>query len=117
MTTLKILNGNLLITIKGFDKIWALKSQITIPLKHITDVQYQPEAARGWWHGFRFPGTNIPNILIAGTFYQKGEWTFWDVHNPEKTIIIKLVNESYHKLIIEVENVKETIEQITVARR
>jgi hypothetical protein len=60
LTTLKIEKGNLLITVEGFDKIWALKSHLTIPLAHISNASYQPETAEGWWHGIKLPGSNIP---------------------------------------------------------
>ena len=58
------------------------------PLVHIAGVRADPEAARGWYHGIRIPGTNVPGVITAGTFYQDGKRVFWDVHSPEKTIVI-----------------------------
>ena len=55
---------------------------------HIAGVRADPEAARGWYHGIRLPGTNVPGVITAGTFYQDGKRVFWDVHRPEKTIVI-----------------------------
>jgi hypothetical protein len=37
--------------VEGWDKLWALKSQLEIPLSHIRAVRADPEPARGWWHG------------------------------------------------------------------
>jgi hypothetical protein len=48
------------------------------------------------------PGTNIPGLITAGTFYQDGKRIFWDVHNPENTIVISLHDERYNELIVEV---------------
>ena len=48
------------------------------------------------------PGTNIPGVLTAGTFYQHGKRVFWNVHNPDNTIIIELKDERYNELIVEV---------------
>ena len=56
--------------VNGWDKMWSLKSRLEIPLAHMTSVRIDPEPARGWWHGFRMPGTQIPGVLTAGTFYQ-----------------------------------------------
>ena len=56
-----------------------------------------------WWHGFRLGGTNVPGILSAGTFYKDGAFMFWDVHNPERTIVVELTHETYGALVIEVE--------------
>ena len=115
MTTLHMENGNLVINVEGADKVWALKSHLTIPLMHITSVKYEPEVAKGWWHGFKLPGTNLPGVITAGTFYQNKEWTFWDVHNPEKTIILTLKDESYQKLVIEVKDTEAAIAEINTA--
>jgi hypothetical protein len=52
-----------------------------------------PAIAHGWWRGLRMPGTNIPGVLTAGTFYQDGKRVFWDVHNPENTVVIELKHE------------------------
>jgi hypothetical protein len=115
VTNLEILNGNLQITVEGMDRIWSLKSHLTIPMQHIVDVSYRPEIAHGWWHGMKLPGSFIPGVLTAGTFYQHGEFTFWDVHNPDKTVVITLHDETYGKLVIEVENPEATIAHITAA--
>jgi hypothetical protein len=90
--------------VEGLDKLWALKSRLEIPLRHIRDIRIDPEAARGWWHGLKLPGTNLPGVITAGTFYQQGRRVFWDVHNPEQTIVIELTDDRYDELIIEVED-------------
>jgi hypothetical protein len=71
-------------------------------LSHITSVRADPEAARGWWHGFRLPGTNIPGVLTAGTFYSHDGFVFYDVHDPDNTIVLDLDHENYKKLVLEV---------------
>lgn len=57
----------------------------------------------GWFEGIKLLGTGIPNFFRAGTFYQDGELVFWDVRNPENTIVIELEHENFRKLIVEVE--------------
>ena len=61
-----------------------------------------PEAAQGWWHGFRIPGTNIPGVLTAGTFYGSDGFVFYDVHDTDNTIVLELDHEHYKKLVVEV---------------
>jgi len=92
------------IEVQGLDKLWSLKSRLEIPLKHIRSVRGDPEVARGWWHGIKLPGTNIPGVLTAGTFHLHGKRVFWDVHDPERTIVIELRDERYGELIVEVED-------------
>ena len=95
--------------VEGWDKLWALKSQLEIPVAHIRAVRADPEPARGWWHGLRLPGTQIPGLLTAGSFYQSDGFVFYDVHDPERTVVIELDHEHYQRLVIEVENPDEVV--------
>jgi hypothetical protein len=52
--------------------------------------------------GLKVAGTAIPHVFRAGIFYQEGGFVFWDVHRPEKTIVIDLEDEHFAKLILEV---------------
>ena len=112
MVELSISQGNLTLHVKGVDKLWALKSSLEIPLAHIVGVgPANPEVTRGW-HGIRMPGTYFPGVITAGTFYQNGKKVFWDVHDPEKTIVIDLSDERYNQLIVEVADPREAINLI-----
>ena len=102
MVDFSITEGKLVLHVLGADKLWALKSSLEIPLVHIAGIRADPEVARGWWHGIRLPGTNVPGVITAGTFYQEGRRVFWDVHNPENTIVIDLHDDRYNQLIVEV---------------
>ncbi|HEY4955676.1 MAG TPA: hypothetical protein VII02_12415 [Gemmatimonadaceae bacterium] len=102
MVEITILGDRVHFEVEGWDKLWALKSQLEIPLSHIASVRADPEAARGWWKGFRLPGTNIPGLLTAGSFYWRDGFVFYDVHDPENTIVLDLDHETYKKLVLEV---------------
>jgi len=102
MVDLSISGGNLVLHVRGADKLWAFKSSLEIPLAHIAEIRADPAIAHGCWHGLRMPGTNIPGVLTAGTLYQEGKRVFWDVHNPENTVVIELKDERYNELIVEV---------------
>ncbi len=112
MTELEFAERDLTIRVQGADKFWALKSELKIPLDHIVDVTYDPEIAKAWYHGLKMPGSQIPGVLTAGTFYKAGEKVFWDVHHADKTIVIHLKDESYHKLVIEVNDPQYEIARI-----
>ena len=101
--------------VEGWDQLWALKSQLEIPLAHIKSVRADPEPARGWWHGVRLPGTQIPGLLTAGSFYQSEGFVFYDVHDPERTVVIELDHEHYQRLVIEVESPAEVVKTLNSA--
>ena len=96
--------------IKGLHKIWAFKSKITIPKGKIIRA-YQDIDEFTFWKGFRLPGTEIPGVIAAGTFYKNGR-NFWDVMNKNNAIIVELQNHYYKKLIIEVENPQVVMNQL-----
>jgi hypothetical protein len=114
MVEISITDDHLHLEVKGLDKLWTFKSQLDIPLAHIRAVRHDPKAASvsGWWHGNRFPGTSIPGILMAGTFQLYGERIFWDVHHPERAIILELHDDRFDELIVEVSNPLLAVEQI-----
>src|SRR5215472_5147588 len=102
MVELSFTDDHLHLQVIGLDKLWAFKSQLEIPLRHIRDVRHDPEAASGWWHGIKLPGTNLPGVITAGTFYQAGQRIFWDIHNPARSIIIQLHDDRFDELVVEV---------------
>jgi hypothetical protein len=112
LVDLSIAEGKLTLHVRGADKLWAFKSTLEIPLAHIAGVRADPEAARGWYHGIRMPGTNVPGVITAGTFYQDGKRVFWDVHHPDKTIVIDLHDERYSELFVEVDDPEQAVRLI-----
>jgi hypothetical protein len=105
-------NDKLILEVQGWDKLWALKSRLEIPRSNIRDVRADPTIARGWWKGVRLPGTHLPGVIIAGTFYHHGKRIFWDVKDAEKTIVIELADERYDQLVVEVANPAAEVQRI-----
>ena len=112
MVEITIEPDKVIFEVQGFDKVWSLRSQLSIPLSHIRSVHVDPEPAMGWFNGLKVAGAAIPNIFRAGTFYQEGEFVFWDVHEPANTIAIELEHERYKKLIIEVADPLEAVSRL-----
>jgi len=115
MVDLSIENGTLTLHVRGADKLWAFKSSLEIPLRHIAAIRADPAIAHGWGHGLRAPGTSVPGVITAGTFYQHGGRVFWDVHNPDNTIVIELKDEQYQQLIVEVADPQAAVETVKAA--
>jgi hypothetical protein len=115
MVDLSISGSVLVLHVRGADQLWALKSSLEIPLAHIAEIRADSAIAQGWWHGLRMPGTNIPGVLTAGTFYQDGKRVFWDVHNPENTVVIELRDERYNELVVEVADPTAAVKLVKAA--
>jgi hypothetical protein len=115
MAEIEITLTTLVVHIRGADQLFALKSQLEVPLEHIASVGVNPQEAHGVWHGLRMGGTNLPGVITAGRFLQHGEWAFWDVHDPDRSIVIRLHDEHYAKLVIGVDNPEATAQAIAAA--
>jgi hypothetical protein len=101
--------------VEGLHKLWSFRSQIEIPLAHITGVDAEPEQVGRWWHGIKVIGTDVPGMFAAGTFYYHGELVFWDVFDPARTVIVSLDHERYKKLIIQVADPAASAAQLQAA--
>ena len=121
MTEIELTESMLIVQVKGVHKILALKSELEIPLTHVVGAEIDPTVVEQWGHinlkEIRAPGTGLPGVLKAGSFRLAGQWAFWDVHAPHKAITIKLADEHYTKLVIEVADPAATVAQIEEAVR
>jgi hypothetical protein len=108
MVDLVVVGSELVVRVRGFGKVLALKSQIRLPLRSIVGVRLDPDAVHGIWKGWRFPGTHIPGLVVAGTFYRAGKKAFWSVGRGA-AVVIDLENAAYDQLVVEVEDPEATV--------
>lgn len=119
MVTAVIEHGILRLELSPLQKVLALKGALEIPLNSIQSVDIAPEIARAGPEGTRDPGIGIPHLINAGSFNSGVKRTFWDVHNPDKAIRIKLngglfagLEDGYDEVVVEVADPAETIAEI-----
>lgn len=111
MAEVSIDESTLTINIEGWDRVWSLKSRLDIPLEHVRDARVDPDVKLGWKR-LKLAGVHLPGIIAAGTFYKIGGLVFWDVHDPEQAITIDLADESYQRLVIQVDDPEATVARI-----
>jgi len=115
MTRIEIAGADLVVHVEGPDRFWAFKSRIRVPIVHVASIERATDEARRWWHGLRAPGTNIPGVITAGTYYERAGRVFWDVHDPKRAIALRLRDDRYAKLVIEVEDPDAAIAAVEAA--
>jgi hypothetical protein len=116
MAQITVEGDTLVVNVEGLDKLWALKSRLDIPLANVRGATVDPGIVAGF-KGIKRSGTNVPGVLTAGTFHTDGERVFWDVHNPTKAIVIELADNDYARLIVQVDNPRDTVALIEKAKR
>jgi len=114
MARVSIDGGDLVVDVEGMDKLWALKSRLTIPLQNVRGATADPGIVREG-KGFRAGGAHVPGVIVAGTFHDEGERIFWDVHDAEKAVVIQLDDERYARLVIEVADPTSTVDLVEAA--
>ncbi len=115
MVEVSIEGAKAIFTVRGLDKLWALRSHLEVPLDHINDVHTDASPKMGWFQGLKVLGTEIPNVFRAGTFYQDGGWVFWDVWHADKVIVVELQDEHFRKLVIEVADPESEVRKLKQA--
>jgi hypothetical protein len=106
---------SLVFEVEGMDKLWALRSRLTIPISHIKGARIDGDATKGWWKGVKIGGAQIPGVITAGAFYTKGRLVFYDAHKSEHTIVVELDHENYDALILQVRDPAAALKLITAA--
>jgi hypothetical protein len=117
MVTIEIEGDALDIQVQGMHKMWALKSSLRVPLADVRDVRHDPERATRFMPGVRMPGTHIPYVYTAGTYFQADfRPDFWTVRDAERAIVIQCAPDAaYDEIIVEVEDPAATVERIRQA--
>ncbi len=115
MADVEIASDTLVLHVTGVDRILALKSSLSVPLAHISSIEQDVAEASGVFHGLRLPGTSVPGVVTAGSYLREGKWTFWDVHDPAKSVIIRLHDEHYSRLVVGVADPAATVAQVRAA--
>ncbi|MCU1282060.1 MAG: hypothetical protein JWM53_5606 [bacterium] len=117
MTTIEMTHDKLVLTVKGFDVILALKHHLEIPLAHVlgAEVGVSDEVRARLSHSLRLPGTHLPGLITAGSYAEHGRWMFWDIRNGDQAITIRIAHEKYDRVVVDVEDPASAVAAITTA--
>ena len=107
MVAIEVKGNDVTIRVIGHHKIWALKHVIHIKKQHIRFAgRAEPGLLPPW---IRCPGTCVPRLICAGTYYGKGRKEFWDTVFKGNAMRIDLQGESYTRIVVDVENPEDVI--------
>ena len=108
MATIEITDSSLIVHVEGLDKLFTLKSSITVPLAHVRSVTVRPDVRDLMYMemGATFRGVQSPGWLVAGTLRSPdgSHCVFCDVHDPNRAIAIELEHDVYQRLLVEISN-------------
>ena len=115
MAQVAIQRDSLVVEIEGFDRVWCQERRIVVPLTNVRGAHLDRRLdAETPWIG---SGENVllPGSLAAGPMIVNGRREFWDVRDPDRSIVIDLKDERYSRLVIDVEDRLSLIRAINAA--
>jgi hypothetical protein len=115
MTVVQIDGDQLVVTMPGVDRLWSFRHRITVPLAHVRGATADVGMSRRPG-GVRAPGTYLPRLITAGTYYRNGERTFWNLHASQEPVVVELTGERFARLVLGVADAQATADRIEQAR-
>jgi hypothetical protein len=101
---------------RGLDVVWTTRRRIAVPLEHVRGARIDPDVVRhGPWLGAGYTDALLDYTVAAGPMYVQGRHEFWDVHFPERSVVVDLVDEQYERLVVDVDDPEDTVAQINAA--
>jgi len=97
---LSLANEKLSIEFEWYEQLWAVRFDrvMEISIAHIQAVSTaEPQSD---WTQVRAPGTFVPGIIKAGTYYTKQGKEFWYVTDDKNYLTLELQDEPYRRVII-----------------
>ncbi len=99
----------------GVHKLWALKSRFEVSVRMIKAARRDNNVMKGIWKGLRIPGTHIPGVIVAGTYFRDGKKSFWDVVRSEGAIVVEVEGGPYDEVVVEVADPERVVKLIEEA--
>jgi len=83
----------------GWHKLWALRGALRVPRASIVAARENPGAAQGF-PGLRLPGTHLPGVIVAGSYWWKGGWRFFDVARGDRVLEVELDGSGFYRRLV-----------------
>jgi hypothetical protein len=97
------IDGNhLTVTLRGWDKVFALKGRLAFPLGSVALAEAvngdAVERLPGGW--LRLPGTYVPGAIHHGSYGRAPDRDFWAVFRQARVLVVRLEGETYRRLVL-----------------
>jgi hypothetical protein len=108
MAGIAIEGTDLVVRLSWWERLLAFHGDLRVPLAHVRDAIAPATAHPGYrafdWRLIRLPGTAIPGVIQAGSYYRIGDgWEFYAMRRPSRCVVIELEGERYERLIVQVD--------------
>jgi hypothetical protein len=111
MVSIEAKGNEVLIRVEGLHKLWAFKNTIRLRKDQIVSVAPADPGLRPPW--IKWPGTALPFVICAGTYFGIKRREFWDRTQGGKGIRIDLEKGPFTRIVVDVKNPEQAIRILT----
>ena len=108
---------HLTVRLNGADRIFALRSQLRVPLWHVTSVDVIARKAipptPGTW--LRKPGTHIPGVVRYGSYGLQPNREFWALYRQRYALVVEIEDWAYARVVLGVKDAPLRAAEIRLA--
>jgi hypothetical protein len=109
---LSLADEKLSIEFEWYEQLWAFRFDrvMEISIAHVRSVSATEPHSN--WAQVRAPGTFVPGIIKAGTYYTKQGKEFWYVTDDKNYLTLELQDEPYRQVIITIPESQSWLDRI-----
>jgi hypothetical protein len=101
MAKVRIDGDTLYVELGGLEAFWAVHGSFRVPLASLTGAgTTQPPS---FWESLKLIGSNLPSLLMAGTFLYHGDVVFFDYSGKDEVLVVDLTGSRYKHLFVHVD--------------
>lgn len=93
------------------DRVSTLQPSFKVPLNDIRGATLDPGVIPSQL-GFRAPGTGLPWVIAAGTWFKNGDRQFVCWYRGHTPVVIELKNHKFARLILGSKDARELVDAI-----
>jgi hypothetical protein len=91
------------VALSGLEKAEALHGDISFPRTAVVSARAVPEGMAEV-HGMRLPGSNVPGVVMVGTWREAGRVTFAVCHGQGPAVVLDLAGQHIDRVVVSVAN-------------
>jgi len=113
---ISIVGARVKLELEWYEQLWAftLNKIWEIPLSHITSAT--SAEPRSSWSEIRAPGTSLPGVIKAGTYYSSRGKEFWYVTKERDYLTLELQAESFKRIILTIDDSEAWVSRINQSK-
>ncbi len=110
---LEIHKKELKISLSFWESVWSIKRSLVVRLDQITEVN--GNKPKWGWLVLRLPGTFVPGVIRAGSYWTKRGWEFWYAVRKRPFVTLELRDHHYKRIILTTRDADKWMKQINAA--